>query len=40
MRPRFHLAIPVTDLPRTRAFYTELLHCGVGRESDRWIDLL
>ena len=38
MRPRFHLAIPVTDLPRTRAFYTELLHCGVGRESDRWID--
>lgn len=38
MRPRFHLAIPVTDLPRTRAFYTELLDCGVGRESDRWID--
>jgi extradiol dioxygenase family protein len=38
MRPRFHLAIPVTDLESTRAFYTELLACGVGRESDRWID--
>lgn len=38
MRPRFHLAVPVTDLARTRTFYTELLGCGVGRESDRWID--
>ena len=38
MRPRFHLAIPVTDLERSRAFYTDLLGCGVGRESERWID--
>ena len=38
MRPRFHLAFPVTDLAATRSFYTELLGARVGRESDRWID--
>ena len=38
MRPRFHLAFPVTDLVATRSFYTELLGARVGRESDRWID--
>ena len=36
--PPFHLAFPVTDLEATRTFYVELLHCRVGRESDRWID--
>jgi extradiol dioxygenase family protein len=39
MRPRFHLAIPVDDLEAARGFYVDLLGCGVGRESDRWIDL-
>ena len=34
----FHLAFPVTDLPATRRFFTELLGCRIGRESDRWID--
>ncbi len=34
----FHLAFPVTDLQKTRKFYEELLGCGVGRTSDRWID--
>ncbi len=34
----FHLAFPVTDLIETRKFYEELLGCGVGRTSDRWID--
>lgn len=34
----FHLAIPVTDLVSTRAFYAELLECRVGRSSDLWID--
>lgn len=34
----FHLAFPVTDLQNTRRFYEELLGCGVGRTSDRWID--
>lgn len=37
MRP-FHLAFPVTDLAATRAFFTEVLGCGVGREDARWID--
>jgi len=36
--PRFHLAFPVADLPRTRQFYVDLLGCRVGRESGRWID--
>lgn len=34
----FHLAFPVTDLAKTRQFYVEVLGCGVGRESARWID--
>jgi uncharacterized protein len=34
----FHLAFPVHDLEATRVFYTEILRCEVGRESDRWID--
>ncbi|MBY6203621.1 VOC family protein [Halomonas denitrificans] len=37
--PRFHLALPVTDLDATRAFYTDLLGCPTGRESSRWVDL-
>ena len=37
-RPRFHLAIPVDDLNRARAFYGDLLRCPEGRSSDRWID--
>ena len=37
MQP-FHLAFPVTDLKKTRDFYENLLGCGVGRTSDRWID--
>jgi extradiol dioxygenase family protein len=38
-RPRFHLAFPVHDLAAARAFYVELLGCGVGRTDPRWIDL-
>jgi len=34
----FHLAIPVVDLEKTHAFYTEVLGCGVGRRAERWID--
>lgn len=37
MQP-FHLAFPVNDLEKTRAFYEDLLGCGVGRTSERWID--
>jgi extradiol dioxygenase family protein len=36
--PPFHLALPVTDLEASRAFYAGLLGCGTGRESARWID--
>lgn len=37
-RPRFHLAIPVTDLEQARGFYAQQLGCATGRESSRWID--
>lgn len=37
--PRFHLALPVTDLDQTLAFYTQLLGCSTGRRSDAWVDL-
>ena len=37
LRP-FHLAFPVRDLDATRDFYTGVLGCGIGRESQRWID--
>jgi uncharacterized protein len=29
----FHLAFPVTDIPKTKEFYAEGLGCQVGRES-------
>jgi extradiol dioxygenase family protein len=37
--PPFHLAIPVEDLAPARAFYEEILGCGIGRESALWVDL-
>ena len=36
--PHFHLAFPVHDLEAARDFYTQILGCGTGRESERWID--
>ena len=36
--PRFHLAFPVIDLESTRTFYTGVLGCTLGRESNKWID--
>lgn len=38
MRPRFHLAFPVNDIPATREFFVDLLGSRVGREAERWID--
>ncbi len=35
----FHLAIPVSDLNVTAAFYEGVLGCTRGRESTAWIDL-
>lgn len=34
----FHLAVPVHDLGEARRFYVDVLGCGVGRESDTWVD--
>lgn len=34
----FHLAFPVSDLEVVRDFYTRVLKCQIGRESERWID--
>lgn len=36
--PRFHLAIPVDDLPAARRFYGEVLGLPQGREADTWVD--
>lgn len=36
--PRFHLAFPVTDLKEAKIFYTEVLGCTLGRQSENWID--
>ena len=36
--PRFHLAFPVHDLKMARTFYVDVLGCGTGRYSDKWID--
>ena len=33
----FHLAIPVSDLDVTLAFYEEHLGCSRGRESHDWV---
>lgn len=38
MSALFHLAFPIRDIEETRRFYAEVLGCGVGRETDRWID--
>ena len=37
-RPRFHLAFPVHDLDKARAFYGDLLGCPEGRSSAEWVD--
>ena len=36
--PLFHLAFPVTDLAKARAFYGELLGCPEGRSAETWVD--
>jgi extradiol dioxygenase family protein len=36
--PPFHLAIPVQDLAKARAFYGGLLGCPEGRSASRWVD--
>tara|TARA_X000001036_G_scaffold360756_1_gene343809 strand:- start:1121 stop:1540 length:420 start_codon:yes stop_codon:yes gene_type:complete len=36
--PRFHIAFPVDNLENAKDFYTKILGCSLGRESDKWID--
>ncbi|MGX1669113.1 VOC family protein [Streptomyces sp. NPDC055400] len=36
--PRFHLAMPVDDLPAARRFYGEVLGLEQGRSADTWVD--
>lgn len=38
VRPGFHLAIPVDDIDRARAFYGGVLGLPEGRSSDAWVD--
>jgi extradiol dioxygenase family protein len=37
--PILHLSLPVRDLEESKAFYVELLGCGLGRERDEYIDI-
>jgi extradiol dioxygenase family protein len=37
-RPGFHLAIPVDDLERARAFYGGVLGLAEGRSAGSWVD--
>jgi len=34
----FHLAIPVVDLEKCRAFYRDVLGCEEGRSDTHWVD--
>lgn len=36
--PPFHLAIPVNNIEKNRAFYRDILGCEEGRSSDHWVD--
>lgn len=36
--PLFHLAFPVDDLAKARAFYGGVLGCPEGRSSPDWVD--
>jgi uncharacterized protein len=38
-QPLFHLAIPINDIAKAKAFYRDGLGCGIGRESAQAIIL-
>ena len=38
LHPRFHLAIPVTNLAECRSFYGDVLGFPEGRSADHWVD--
>lgn len=35
----FHAAFPVADIPKAKAFYTDVLGCKQGRSDTTWVDL-
>lgn len=37
MQP-FHVAIPVDDVQKARAFYRDVLLCEEGRSAEKWVD--
>jgi len=37
IRP-FHLAVPVDDVAKARAFYRDVIGCEEGRSSEHWVD--
>tara|TARA_Y100000817_G_scaffold274974_1_gene235562 strand:- start:49 stop:474 length:426 start_codon:yes stop_codon:yes gene_type:complete len=37
IRP-FHLAFPIKNIKETKMWYTNILGCSIGRESEKWID--
>ena len=39
MPPILHLAIPVHDLAASKAFYVDVLGCGLGRERAEFVDV-
>ena len=34
----FHLAVPVDNIPKARAFYRDVLGCPEGRSAEHWVD--
>ena len=38
VRPCFHLAVPVTDITASRAFYGGVLGLDEGRSAEQWVD--
>jgi uncharacterized protein len=34
----FHVAIPVDDVQKARAFYRDVLLCEEGRSAEKWVD--
>lgn len=39
MKNPFHIALPCKSIAATKAFYVDVLGCGLGREASNWIDI-
>jgi extradiol dioxygenase family protein len=38
MQNSFHYAFKVKDIASTKQFYSEILGCNLGRETEHWVD--